>query len=312
MNQRFEFEEAHNEGSTINTGSHEQSNQASQMNHTDQEMGSQERQKIHPAIHRQRRWLVVVLILVLGLALFGSVGYVSNSVLGKTARLPQRSFHVTGIPTLVIKNDAGSVQIHASDTPDVTVNVTEHTSYLNNFDDLHVTMAQNANEIDVIVTDQRGNRDVDLDIVLPSTSTIQAAINAGSFDVTDVSGQMNLTTNAGSIEVRSGNVSGNSSFKSGSGSITFEKDTLSGQTLFSTQAGTISFNGKLTPHGNYTFQIDAGSADLTLPADSSFTLDVRSLGGSVNNEFRSTVVGSDPTSTLHIQTDLGSVTLHRK
>lgn len=309
MSQRSEFEQMHNESSTINAGSHEHSNQASQ---TNQEIGGQERQKIHPPIRKRRRWLVVILILILGLALFGAAGRLSSSIFGKTAHLPQRSFHVTGLPTLVIKNDTGSVQIHTSDTPGVTINATEHTGYFDNFDDLDVTMTQNANEIDAIVSDNRGNRDVDLDIVLPSTSTLQATINTGSFDVTGVSGQMNLTTHTGSIEVKGGTVSGNSSFKSDTGNITFENDTLSGQTLFSTQTGTISFDGGLTPQGNYTFQNTTGSVDLTLPASSSFKLDVSSHGGSVNNGFGSAVVGSDPTSTLHIQTGLGSVTLHKK
>lgn len=318
MGQQFEFEQMNNQRPAINTDPREQTGQASQTNYPYHDMGNRSGQKIYPTNRRRRRWPVVVLIVVLVLGLLGAASVFGQSVFGKTIALPQHSFQVSGTPTLVIKNDTGKIQIHRGDVNQVSVKASEHTGLFSNPDDVQVTTTQNANEIDVIVTNKKGfsiglnYESIDLDVTLPSTSNIQATIDTGSIQINDISGQMNLIADTGSIDVEHGDLSSNSNLKADTGSITFKQGTISGQTLFSTDTGEITFDGKLTPGGTYNFTTDTGSVDISLPSDTSFSLDATVSTGSVNNDFGSNVVGSGPSSKVQVHTDTGSIDIHKK
>lgn len=318
MSQQSEFEHLNEKRSAINIDPREQPGPIYQADYPYQTIGGQSNQKIYPTMRRRRRWPVIVLIVVLVLGLLGAASYLSSSVFGKTTNLPQRSFQVTGTPTLVIKNDTGKVHIQRGSDSTVSVKASEYTGFFDNPDNIQVTTTQNGNEIDVIVTEKDSfhigisYEKVDLDIVLPASSNIQANLDTGNIEISDVSGQMNLETDTGSIDIKRADISGNSSFNVDTGSIDFENGSISGQTHFSTDTGKITFDGSLAPNGNYTFEADMGSIDLTLPADSSFSLDARTDTGKVNNDFASSSVGSNPTSKLQIITDTGSISLRKK
>ncbi len=306
MSQQSEFEyseQARREGQAINADPREQSGWSETQNQPYQAdyvaarpMGGQ---KIYPPQRprRRRRWLWALVIIVVIVALLGGFSGLSNTVFSRTTILPQRTFSVSAEPQLVIKDSAGTVTIHTGSSNRVQVSATEHTGLFSNSNDVQYTVQQTGNTIEVDV-DQSGasflSGSVDLSITLPSVSDIQATINAGSMDIDGVSGLINVQDNAGSINFEDGTIKDGSSFQDNAGSITFD--------------GSLASSG-----GTYEFNTNAGSIDITLPADSSFTLDATTDAGSVSNDFGSNTVGSNPTNTqLHAHTDAGSVSVHRK
>jgi len=236
-------------------------------------------------------------IIIVILVLLGGAGYLSSSTFSKTTVLPQQSFTVSGVPTLVINGPVGNVKIHSGGSNSIVINATEHTGLFGNpnTNDVTVAPAPGSNTI-VVLTGDGGSivdrKNVDLDITLPATSNIRAVVPAGSLDINGISGQMNLKMDAGALH--------------------FENGTIEGQSIFKNDAGEITFAGSLAANGNYGFEDNAGAINLTLPSNSSFTLDASTDVGKVNNEFGSNTVGTNPTSQVHVHTDAGSVNIHEK
>ncbi len=195
----------------------------------------------------------------------------------------------------MVKDFAGTVTFQAGRNNTVGVSATEHTSLLNNLNDIQYTVEQNGNTIEVNASKSGASlfnsESVDLDITLPSLSDIQTTINTGEIDINGISGLINIQADAGGIDFKSGTLKENSNFQADTGSITFD--------------------GSLAPNGKYEFNANAGSIDITLPDDSAFILDASTNAGNVNNEFGSNTVGRNPTSQLHAHTDAGSVNIHQ-
>lgn len=300
MSQQSEFEyseQVHREGRAMNTDPREQS-QPYQPDYVGaQPMGGQKIYPQGPRPRRRHRWLWTLVIIVVIMALLGGFGGLSNTVFSRTTALQQHSFTgLTATPQLVVHDSAGSVTIHTGDTNSVVVSATEHTGLFSDPNAVQYKVGQTGNTIEVDVNEPSASflsfGRVDLNITLPSTSNIQATVNAGSIDVNGVSGQMDIKADAGTVNFENGTISGNSNFEA--------------------NAGTINFNGELAPNGNYTFQANAGTINITLPADSAFILDATANAGSVNNDFGSNTVGSNPTSHVQAHANAGTVNIRKK
>ena len=128
---------------------------------------------------------------------------------------------------------------------------------------------------------------------------LQLKTSTGSIDVSGVSGQLALTSTAGSIEASGG--------------------TLSGNSLLLTNTGSISQTG------TYQFQTNTGSVAVTIPATSVFHVDASNDTGSINTTFQGVVVthrqftgadahsdvGSAPQATITLRTNTGSINLYQ-
>lgn len=302
MSQQSEFEYAEQAGRAERSTSTDPREQASeteaQSRPSDyiaaQAMGDQ---KIYPQQRprRRHRWLWAVIIVVIVLALLSGGGYFSNSAFSKTQALPQQTFSVSGTPNLVINDATGTVKIQRGDSNSVVIDATAHGSLFSNPGSDTVDVKQDGNILKVLVGQDGSifnHGSVDLDITLPQTSNLQVTVNAGSLDVNGVSGQMDLKVDAGALN--------------------FENGTISGQSVFKDDAGAINFNGSIAANGNYDFEDNAGAINLTLPSSVPFTLDASSDVGKVNNDFGSNTIGDNPTSTVHVHTDVGAVNIHQQ
>ncbi len=76
-----------------------------------------------------------------------------------------------------------------------------------------------------------------------------------------------------------------------------------------TNAGTISFSGSVNPGGQYSFETNAGTIDMALPAGTAFILDAKTDLGTVSNLFGNNYAGEGPRATLHLRTHLGTISV---
>src|SRR2546421_6582390 len=94
-----------------------------------------------------------------------------------------------------------------------------------------------------------------LDMTVPAS--INLKINADEIDVFGVSGQMNLTTNGGSIVL--------------------VQDTLKGKSVLDNNGGATIFQGSIDNAANSAFSSNGGSLDISLPNDASFRLKIAGI-----------------------------------
>lgn len=218
----------------------------------------------------------------------------SHLVSGQSNVLLQRTFTVQGMPTLIVSNPSGAVTIHRGASTSVIISAVQHGGRIGNPDDADIKMEARGfynPEIVVATGEHDSTESVDLDITLPETSNIQARVAAGSMDINGISGQMDAKVEQGTLNFENGKIAGESSFKN--------------------DDGTLNFHGAIAAGGDYEFHGEEGVINVTLPSDSSFSLDAFSKLGKVNNDFGSNTVGSDPTSQVHIHSDADVVNIHK-
>ena len=257
-------------------------------------------------------FLLFLLLISGAVLLFGVIGY---HLAGSTQSVTEtRSFTVSSSPMLVLTNDTGSVHVHAASSSTLaTIQVTKRSGPWGNLNNITVSYVQDkeANTITVTVTRLNGSNSfnaesADFDITVPSAATLQLKTNTGSIDVSDVSGQLVITSNTGSLTVHHATVSGNSELITNTGSVTFD--------------------GAIASSGSYQFETNTGSVNVTLPADSVFHVNASTDTGSINTNFpgvnvqhrqmvgadASGDVGSSPQATVILRTNTGSVNLYQR
>lgn len=129
-----------------------------------------------------------------------------------------------------------------------------------------------------------------VDIVVPEETDINLNIGGGQIEIENVTGEMTIDSGGGPIKLNDVTLKGTSSLRTG--------------------AGPIEFDGALDSQGRYHIRSGAGPIDITLPADSSFSLDTDARH--VDNDFGSTEVGSSPHPRLTIDNTIGGVEIHKK
>jgi DUF4097 and DUF4098 domain-containing protein YvlB len=210
--------------------------------------------------------------------------------------------------TLILTSDAGAITILKGDPNSIVVQATKYAGFGGNFNDVQITYAPNGNTVNVTVHRSGtfnffNSTSVDFTITAPPTTDLQIMTNAGSINVSGISGNMSLVSNAGSIAATQASLTGSSTFR--------------------TNAGSINFNGSIGPTGTYDFETNAGSIDMTLPGTANFHLNAKTDVGTLNTSFPVTVshsgagasanvdVGPAPQATLTLKTDAGSISLNR-
>ena len=138
--------------------------------------------------------------------------------------------------TLFIDNCTGFVHIHASTSTNQVV--------LQGPGGIFVS-SSHAQDSDTIIING-----CDLNMTVPVS--INLKINADEIDVFGVNGQMNLSTNGGSIVLM--------------------QDTLKGKSVVDNNGGPTIFQGSIDSTANSTFSSNGGSLDLSLSKDASFHL----------------------------------------
>jgi hypothetical protein len=255
--------------------------------------------------------LLVVLLLCIGLSLVGAIlglGVGIARVFRNGVTEAPRTFTVSGSPALILTSDAGSVTVKSGSTNSIIVQATKYAGFGGNSNDVQVNYSQSGSTVNV--TFHRSGAfnffnaiNVDFTITVPSSTNLQVTTSAGSINVSGVSGEMSLISNAGTIGATSASLTGSSTFK--------------------TNAGSINFNGSIGTTGTYDFETNAGSIDMTLPGTTSFHVNATTDAGSINTSFPVSVnrsgdgatvnndVGSAPQATLTLKTNAGSINLNK-
>lgn len=248
------------------------------------------------------------LLLAALLALAGWLIYTRRlrvSLSGEAAQTETHTFEVGPLPTIAIRNRAGSIRLHADQQNQVSI-TTSKRGYLfaRRLDrDAQVWFNQDRakNTVSARVDTWRlfGRNSVDFDIAVPPQSTLELITNAGNISVTHINGQMKLRADAGSIRAT--------------------QVGLSGRSLLKTDAGSITLEGWLDPAGDYRLSTDLGNVQVTLPTSASFNLEAKTDLGSVTTNLPlvqqqrtkvSGLVGIGPYPRLKVTTDLGSVQVY--
>jgi hypothetical protein len=137
---------------------------------------------------------------------------------------------------------------------------------------------------------------------------------------------MSLTSPAGPITITQSSLTGKSTLDNNGGPIFAIQDMLIGNTTLSNNGGVITFSGSIAPNGKYTFDSNGSVVDVTLPATSSFHLDVTGNIDTFTTDFPGipmqnaafgsreihTNVGHDPGATLSIGLNGGPAVLHKQ
>jgi DUF4097 and DUF4098 domain-containing protein YvlB len=254
---------------------------------------------------------------VIGLAVAFLV--VAKVGFGKSVPIMPHSFLVTGAPTLIVRNPAGSIHIRRGSSNEVQIQGTKHiTTLFGNQQDLPVEFTQEGNTIKVLA-EGLGNMPnislnsighVDLDVAVPEYCDVQVDGSAGTIRVTGVKGKANLKTSAGTITIEQATLE-DARISTNAGTLHIERTLLRGQANIDTNAGTIYFDGAIDAEGDYRLHTNAGTIHANLPGSSSFILNAHTDMGTVNNEFGSTVVGNDPKARLDLRTNLGTIHVQR-
>jgi hypothetical protein len=261
-------------------------------------------------------WLRSLILLFAGLAVFGVI--ISMVAGGRRAtsvnQMPveTRTFLVGSQPTLVIKEEAGTIRVHTGEgeSNQVIVQATKQSrGWMSSPDKMQISYAQKGDGNTITVKADGGwsifgRNSVDFDVTVPRYTDLKLKTDAGKIQVMGVSGQMSLTSDAGSIQATQVMLNGHSTLKTDVGSVTLE--------------------GAIDPTGSYELKTDVGSINVTLPGNASFHVVAKTDVGSFNSNFpvasRRDVpgaradgdVGASPHAKLTLKTDVGSINLFRE
>lgn len=177
----------------------------------------------------------------------------------RTERI-EKAFEVGGAPKLSISNFAGSVTIRPGDGGTVRVVATKKARGTSDLDAIVVQMSGQASGVEITTNHPTRssitNASVKLEITVPADTMIDLRTGAGSVDVRDVQGALQVEAGAGSIEIRG----------------------AAGPVDLTAGAGSIDYEG--SPAGECIFHAGVGSIVLRLPADANLKVDLTAgLGG---------------------------------
>ena len=263
---------------------------------------------VPPAWRRPRR-------LVLVGALLAAIALIIATRPGATTMPPRHPAPGTTVfqtgQRVVLRFVHSAGRVHVTAGPDGQVSITENRSGITGA--IHTSYRQQGDLITVTVSIDQGltlDTWVDFDVKVPRGTSAKVAVAAGTLEAvgltgdfvlqdtngsiwaTNVSGAIALQTVSGSINTS--RVSGQVSAITGNGTITTISTRLRGHSLVQAQSGSINFHGSLDPGCHAVFRNTNGAIGVTLPRGSSVLVDARTPHGSINSEFSSVHVVSDP------------------
>jgi DUF4097 and DUF4098 domain-containing protein YvlB len=181
--------------------------------------------------------------------------------------------HLSGIPSLTVRNNAGNVVLHPGSEDQILVLVTKRvrgflsTSSEADLEKVHVDVKQNANSVAVDAEVDRWSLfkqvTIDLDISLPPTVTrLDLKLNAGNLEVEGISGVIKAKVNAGNLDVLAG-------------------ATLADGSRLAANAGNVTVRAALASGSSIEAEVNAGNLRVHLPKETAVYLDARTTAGNV-------------------------------
>lgn len=228
------------------------------------------------------------------------------------AQVEARRFLVAEHPHIVVQNEFGTIRVSRGYLGnEVAIQATKRNRIFSSATDgLQISYEQDVEGKEIAVRAWRENMslanstgEVDIAIAVPGHVDLTLISGAGTITVSDLSGQMILSSKAGTITAR--------------------QCVLSGHSRLSAEAGTVHFEGALDPHGAAEFITRLGSVQVILLNTPSFHLDATTALGSIRTNIPSMVVarptllnseihgdvGDPPRAKLTLESKLGSIDL---
>jgi DUF4097 and DUF4098 domain-containing protein YvlB len=229
-----------------------------------------------------------------------------------------RSFTVTGRPTVHVKTNDGSVRVRTSDTSQVEFRV-EYKG-LNLDRNLHIDATQQGDELQLTAHVQwepisLGFRKLRIEVLMPKDGDLLVDTSDGSIDVANLNGNVDLHSADGSLNVSA--LKGVLKLKTSDGSIRAEG--IDGSLDAASGDGSIRLHGRfdelkvkagdgsVTATAQAGSKIDSawsivsgdGSVEVTLPKDLKADVDASSGDGRVSSELPLAVQGDFSQSRVH-------------
>lgn len=220
-------------------------------------------------------------------------------------------FAVSGVPTLNVRNKAGSVTIAAAAARQIRVVATKraHGGILGvgagDPERVRVIARQDGDTISLDVdygdVGPAKNVTVDFEIAVPAEVSIELDQNAGDARLTGTTGPLRATLNAGSLRA--------------------EGVALAGAARLRINAGNLDLDGRLAPDTALDATVNAGNMRLHLPAGTPATLDARTAVGAIHVSGGQVAVGGfvgrtatgplgpNPTASIRLKVDAGTITV---
>jgi Putative adhesin len=229
-----------------------------------------------------------------------------------------KAFPVTGIPTLAVDVAAGDVHVDSGASAQVIVKVHRsvraftHDQAVQYLDAMRVNLTQDGNTVNVTVNQGNWdgftpflNRQLDVQVMVPSTTNLRTTMSAGDLQVNDITGAVNVHMSAGNANL--------------------ENVTLAGTSTLDLTAGDVTFDGAMQKGVSLGVTLTAGDVNLSLPRNTDAHLDGHATAGDISvsgwttNQSSSgggTTVTADlvpnPTGTITIRVTAGDVNVTAK
>ncbi len=228
---------------------------------------------------------------------------------------------VNGTPRLVVRSDAGSVDVQAGASGAVKVEARRRAGSRDEALALAVSVEQQGGVVTVTFHgDGRSNRSVAFTIEAPPDCKVDVETEGGAVRVDGFSGGARARTSGGSV--RASHLSGAITLHTDGGSIGVTD--VDGTVDATTDGGSITLSGRL--RGANVLKTEGGSISASLPADSHLHVEGATEGGSARNDFNLPVerpttrdgsakfrgtIGSGAHGSLTMATEGGSVALRK-
>jgi hypothetical protein len=231
----------------------------------------------------------------------------------------RQELKVGGTPRLVVRSDAGPIEVQAGAAGVVKIEARRHARTREEALALDVSVRQDDGVVSVRYDEghRKWGRSVAFTIVAPAGCKIDVETDGGAVRIDGFTAGIEASTDGGSMTAS--HVKGVVRLHSDGGAIAIND--VDGTVDASTDGGSITLSGRL--RGNNRLATDGGSITASLPADSHLEVEGSTDGGSARNEFGLPVeredgsahfrgtIGTGSSGSLHMSTDGGSVTLRK-
>jgi len=196
----------------------------------------------------------------------------------------ERTLTVGQGSTVQVDNFAGNVSVTPGQAGKVEVLATKLSAGQESANNVRVDISQTGDR--VIVRTRKapgfGSASVRIEISVPADTVLDLHTGAGSVNVVDTAGSVRAHSNAGAINIDGVRAEIDASTNAGN----VEVQGAKGQVRMQTNAGSITFGGD--PSGDCSFETNAGSIKLSLPADANLEIELSTNTGSISVDQRLT------------------------
>lgn len=262
--------------------------------------------------------LVALSVLILAI-IFGLIAAIAINYAHQVPLTQQRTrtLSVSGTPTLSINDSAGTVMLQRGTTGRVTVQATKsardtsRTRAQTDLGSISVSTTQQGNTITLAATADGStsilgsDRHVDFVISVPPTANVTAQLDAGTLVMGDISGLMQLTVDAGDVQLAGA--------------------TLADGSYVHVDVGNATVSCTLAPGASLDVRVATGNAEVRLPATTRASLTAATQIGhvtitgwaitptstSVTGQAAQGALGASPAGTVGIHVNTGNITLAR-